>query len=421
MEFYRLWRILLGYKVPIIILTLTATVVAVALTYALPAVYEASSLVIVRPEEKIKLSPNRGEGKEILDFPVSQAAPIDAPSKTYMEVIQSEAVAQRIVRALNLDAEDTISNASTFERWRDEFKRWLKETIRNTRHILRYGRVIPATRFERAVEDLRESLTLEVKKNTYAFGITYSSGNPTEAAAVANKAAEIFLAHNAEAYRSEAETLRKFLESRLLESEKKMQDARDALQRFKDQAGIFSMGDEYREQLKVTTGLELDLESAQRRLAGLLEVFGPENGKVASVKAEISRLHHALEAHQASFAGMPDSERKVAQFELGVRIAQDDYAFIKTKYEEYRIEEQTSFDEIRVVSPATVPLYPTKPLKYIYAGLGFLLSLVTAIALALFFEYLKPRVRVVSDLTATLDIPVLAAIPVMKPARRRWR
>lgn len=419
MEFYRLWRTLLGYKLLICILTLTATLVAVGLTYALPEEYTASSLVIVRPEEKIKLSPNRGEGKEILDFPVSQAAPIDAPSKTYIEVIQSEAVAQRIVSALHLDAEEIRNGRSTLEHLRDEFKRWLKETIRDTRHILRYGRVIPASRFDRAVEDLRENLTLEVKKNTYAFGITYSSGNPMEAAAVANKAADIFLAHNAEAYRREAETLRKFLETRLRESEKKLQDARDALQRFKDKTGVFALSDEYREQLKVNSGLELDLESAQQRLAGLLEVFGPENGKVASAKAEISSLQHALRSHQSAFAGMPERERKVAQFELGVRVAQDDYGFIKAKYEEYRIEEQTSFDEIRVVSPATVPLYPTKPIKYIYGGLGFLLALVTAVALALFFEYLKPRVRVISDLTTTLDIPVLAAIPVMKPARLR--
>lgn len=421
MEFYRFWRIILGYKIPISIFTLIATLAAVALSYALPAVYEASSLVIVRPEEKIKLSSTQGEGKEILDYPVSQSAPIDAPSKTYIEVIQSEAVAQRIVTALNLDAEVPPSTGSTLERLRDEFKHWLKETIRTTRQIMRYGRVIPATRFDRAVEEMREGLSLEVKKNTYAFAITYASGNPEVAAAVANKAAEIFLAHNAEAYRGEAETLRKFIEGRLLENEKTLQDERDALQRFKDETGTFSMGDEYREKLKVVSGLELDLESAQTRLAGLSEVYGPENGKVGSVQAEIRRLTQAIEAYKASFAGMPERERRIAQLDLAVSVAQGDYEFIKKKYEEYRIEEQTSFAEIRIVSPATVPLYPVKPIKYIYGSLGFLLAFVTAISIALFFEYLNPRVRVVDDLTTILAIPVLAAIPVMKAARLRGR
>ena len=419
MEVYRLWRIIFGYKVLIAIVTCIGTLAAVALTYALPSMYEASSLVIVRPEEKLRLSPNQGQGKEVLDFPVSHAAPIDAPSKTYMEVLQSEAVAARIVTALHLDAEEPISNNSTLERLRDEFRHWLKETIRSSRHIVRYGRVIPATRFERAVEDLREYLSLEVKKNTYAFSISYMSGNPQEAAAVANTAAEIFLAHNAEAYKREAETSVKFIESRLKESETILRDAREALQRFKDKSGVFAINDEYRERIKVVSSLEVDAENAEARLAGLLETYAPENSKVASAQAEATRLRKALAAYKADLVGLPGQERTLGQLELAVSVAQQDYESIRKKYEESRIAEQTSFAEIRTVSPATVPLYPVKPIKYYYAGLGFLLGLVSSIALALFFEYLNPRVRVADDLTKVLDMPLLAAIPVMRPARLR--
>jgi uncharacterized protein involved in exopolysaccharide biosynthesis len=374
--------------------------------------------VIVRPEEKLRLSPNQGQGKEVLDFPVSQAAPIDAPSKTYMEVLQSEAVAARIVTALHLDAEPTIST-SGLARLRDEFRFWLKETIRSSRHIVRYGRVIPATSFERAVEDLREYLTLEVKKNTYAFSITYTSVNPQEAAAVANKAAEIFLAHNAEAYRSEAEISRKFIEARLLESETILRDARDAVQRFKHEAGIFAIGDEYRERIKVISSLEVDKENAQARLAGLLEMYAPENSKVASAQAEVGGLRKALASYKADLVGLPERERRLGALELAVTVAQQDYESIRKKFEESRIAEQTSFAEIRTVSPATVPLYPIKPIKYYYGGLGLLLALVSSIAFALFFEYLNPRVRIADDLTKVLDMPLLAAIPVMRPARVR--
>jgi uncharacterized protein involved in exopolysaccharide biosynthesis len=374
--------------------------------------------VIVRPEEKLRLSPNQGQGKEVLDFPVSHAAPIDAPSKTYMEVLQSEAVAARIVTALHLDAEPTMST-SGLARLRDEFRFWLKDTIRSSRHIMRYGRVIPASRFDQAVEDLREYLRLEVKKNTYAFSITYRSGNPQEAAAVANKAAEIFLAHNAEAYRSEAEISRKFIEARLLESETILRDARDAVQRFKHEAGIFAIGDEYRERIKVISSLEVDKENAQARLAGLLEMYAPENSKVASAQAEVGGLRKALASYKADLVGLPERERRLGALELAVTVAQQDYESIRKKFEESRIAEQTSFAEIRTVSPATVPLYPIKPIKYYYGGLGLLLALVSSIAFALFFEYLNPRVRIADDLTKVLDMPLLAAIPVMRPARVR--
>ena len=419
MEFYRLWRIILGYRVLIAVATFTGTVAAVAITYALPSLYQASSLVIVRPEEKLRLSSTQGEGKEVLDFPVSHAAPIDAPSKTYMEVLQSEAVAARIVTALHLDAPPQVEQGSTWKRVRDEFRTWVKETIRSSRHIMRYGRVIPTTRFERAIEDLRDYLALEVKKNTYAFSISYTSANPEIAAAVANKAAEIFLAHNAEAHRSEAEVARTFIESRMVESEKVLRDARDELRRFKSEAGVFAIDDEYRERIKVISSLEVDMQSAEARLAGLREIYASENTKVASAQAEAAGLRRALAGYKAGLTVMPERERRLGALELAVSVAQQDYEYIRKKYEESRIAEQTSFAEIRTVSPATVPLYPVKPIKYYYGGLGFLLGLVSSIAIALFLEYLKPRVHVADDLTKVLDVPLLAAIPLMKPARAR--
>ena len=72
------------------------------------------------------------------------------------------------------------------------------------------------------------------------------SGSPVQAAAVANKAAKIFLAHNADTFRREAESSLKFIETRLLESEAKLVDAREALTRFKDKASVFAINDEYR-------------------------------------------------------------------------------------------------------------------------------------------------------------------------------
>src|SRR3954447_7185920 len=99
MEFYRIWRILVAHKWLLIWLPLVAACVGLGLTYALPEQYESTALVLVRPGEAFKFNANAPDRKEILDFPVSQAAPIDAPSKTYIEVIKSRAVAVKIVDA----------------------------------------------------------------------------------------------------------------------------------------------------------------------------------------------------------------------------------------------------------------------------------------------------------------------------------
>src|SRR5690242_373458 len=103
MEFYQIWRILADHKWTVICLPLIATGVGLGVTYVLPEQYESTALVVVRPSEDIKFSSSGDEKKEVLGFPLSQAAPIDAPSKTYMEVIKSPSIAVKIVEALALD------------------------------------------------------------------------------------------------------------------------------------------------------------------------------------------------------------------------------------------------------------------------------------------------------------------------------
>src|SRR5229473_6946160 len=115
MEFYRIWRILVGSKWLLIWLPVIATCVGLGLTYVLPEQYESTALVLVRPVEALKFNAGGVDRKEILDFPVGQAAPIDAPSKTYMEVIKSPAVAIKIVDALQLYVEKPKIYESFFD------------------------------------------------------------------------------------------------------------------------------------------------------------------------------------------------------------------------------------------------------------------------------------------------------------------
>jgi len=414
MEFSRLWRILLGYRKMIMVITLSATFVAVALTYALPPVYEATALVLVRPGEKIRLSPARGQDKEVLDFPVSQSSPIDAPSKTYMEVIQSRAVAEKIVRTLKLDAPEVDDGASFFERLKDSLKDWFKGLVKSIRHIFKYGQIIQVSPFEEAVETVQENLKLDVKKNTYVFMITYGATDPKEAADVANKAAEIFLEHNAEAFKKESVELREFLEKRLVQSTIELDRARQKLLEFKTAAGTFSLDEEYAEDLKVISDLEIDLAKTDAELAGLLEQYSADSPRASSVNAERARLLESVTALRKKLEASPGKEKALETLKLAVRAAEDKYDFIRRRYEEAAIQSANTADEIRIVSRAVPPVFISKPLKYVYGLLGFLFSLVFSTALALFLEYLHPRVRTIEDARNDLNLTVLGTIPKIK-------
>ncbi len=415
MEFYRIWRILAGNKWVLIWLPLVATCVGLGLTYVLPEQYESTALVLVRPFEDIKFNSGGGDKKEIPDFPVNLSAPIDALSKTYKEVITSPAVAVKIVEALQLHIKKPKEYDSSFEMIVDKVKTWVKSTTRTMRNYFKYGRDIRVSPFEQAVEEIDENLLVSATKDTYAFAIAYRSGNPKEAAAVANMAAKIFLEDSSEAYRSESARAREFMEMQLNESRKAFEQARAAMLAYKILGGTFDVKSEYNEKLKNVSDLENVLAKTEMKVAGRRLVAErthlKESPEVIAQEGEIAELKQQISTLRAEQATYPEKESRLDAIILTERLAEQSYEFFLKRYEEARVKESSTVTEIRIASRAVPGLYPVKPLKYIYAGLSFAMALGVAIGWVLLLESFAPRVRTVRDLDDELGVPVLGAIP----------
>jgi len=394
MEFHRIWRILVGNKLLLILLPTIATCVGLGLTYILPEQYESTALVLVRPIEEIKFDSSSGNRKEIRDFPVNLSALIDAPSKTFMEVIKSPAVAMKIVDALRLDIEKPKKDETLFESIKNQVKNWVKSTALTVRNYLKYGRDISASPFDLAVEGIEKNLVVSGRKNTYAFEITYRSSDPNEAAAVANMAAEIFLGDSSEAYRIESARARQFIETQVDESHKALEQARAATLAYKNSGGTFKLKDEYTLQLKIVSDLENTLAKAEGELAGrrLLakRTRVTDSPIVIAQEAEIADLKEQISALRIQLAAYPKKERQMNAITFNERLAEQSYEFFLKRYEEARAKEAATIKEIRIVARAVPGLYPVKPVKYVNAGLSFAIATLVAIGWALLLESRDP-------------------------------
>ena len=415
MEFYRIWRILVGHKRVLIWLPIVATCVGLGLAFVLPEQYVSTALVLVRPAEELKF--NSSADKEILDFPVGRSAPIDAPSKTYMEVIKSHAVAVKIVEALHLDVKVPKEGETPFEVFTDKVKDWIGGTAHTLRNYVRYGRDIPTSAFDRAVENVEEKLGVSVRKDTYAFDISFRSSDPKKAAAVANIAAQIFIEHSSEAYRSEAARAREFLEKQLDESRKALDQARAAVLSFKSSGETFDLTSEYKENLQFLEDLQDTLAKDGGKLAGMKRSFKQDSPEVLAQEAENAALQQQISTLQAQLVAYPEKEARLNAIILTQHLAEESYEFFRKRYEEARVKELAIVTEIRIVSPAEPALYPINPIKFLYAGLSFAMAMVAAIGWALFAEQLSPRVRTFRDLGDADGAPLLGAIPALNRVR----
>jgi succinoglycan biosynthesis transport protein ExoP len=119
------------------------------------------------------------------------------------------------------------------------------------------------------------------------------------------------------------------------------------------------------------------------------------------------------------------SERMV-QYNILKRDAEADKALydgLLTKLKEAGISAALQSSNIRVVDPAMIPSYPSRPAKARNVALAFLVGLVGGIGLAILREYMDNTVKTPDDVETLARLPSLAVVPAFEDspgdARRR--
>jgi polysaccharide biosynthesis transport protein len=168
--------------------------------------------------------------------------------------------------------------------------------------------------------------------------------------------------------------------------------------------------------------------------------YGPNYPKVQRIQAQMKEIDDQmartrkgilaqlqseyLEAkqHEELLARVLDSQKtevnamseKMIQYNILKREAQANkslYDSLQTKLKEAEISEGLRSENIRVVDPAMVPSYPTRPAKARNIALAFLVGLVGGVGLALLREYFDNTVKTPDDVETLTRLPSLAVVP----------
>jgi capsular exopolysaccharide synthesis family protein len=122
-------------------------------------------------------------------------------------------------------------------------------------------------------------------------------------------------------------------------------------------------------------------------------------------------IRQALEVQKAETNNMAE---KMVQYNILKRESEADktlYEGLLTKLKEAGISEGLKSSNLRVVDPAMIPSYPSRPAKARNVALAFLVGLVGGIGLALLREYLDNTVKTPDDIETLSRLPSLAVVP----------
>jgi succinoglycan biosynthesis transport protein ExoP len=122
-------------------------------------------------------------------------------------------------------------------------------------------------------------------------------------------------------------------------------------------------------------------------------------------------LTQALEQQKVDVNAMSE---KLVEYNILKREAETDktlYDGLQTKLKEAEISAGLRSSNIRIVDPAMIPSYPSRPAKARNVALAFLVGLVGGIGLALMREYMDNTVKTPDDVENLARLPSLAVVP----------
>jgi polysaccharide biosynthesis transport protein len=422
---------------------------AVIVTLLLPKQYTATSAVVI----DIK-SPDPIAGMVF--------GAMTAPSymATQIDIIQSDRVAQEVVRALKLTESAELRN------------NWLASTKGQGDFAAWTGAV------------LRAKLQVKPSRDSNVLSISYSATDPTFAAALANAFVKSYLQTSLELRVSPAKQYSSFFDNQAKELRDSLEKAQARLSTYQKEHGIVAnderldtenqrltdltsqlvtiqaiaaesqsrnaqvrgSGDQLQDVISnpVVAGLRADIARLEARLQELNARLGDAHPQVAELKANLAEMRQrmeaeirrvggsvgvsnainkdraadvrgALEAQRSKVLKMRDQRDAVLVLTKDVESAQRAYDMVFQRLTQTSLESQSNQTNIAVLAPATVPPSPSSPNMTTNVALSVAVGLLLAVGIALVSELLDRRVRSASDISELINVPVLGTLP--KPVK----
>jgi tyrosine-protein kinase Etk/Wzc len=183
-------------------------------------------------------------------------------------------------------------------------------------------------------------------------------------------------------------------------------------------------------------GMSTRLADLEVQKQALLPEYTRDHPQVRAIQGQIDELQRKIRAtyetsrnnltkregdiakrlgdYEAKLKKLPTAERELARFLRVTTVNAGIYTFLLQKHEEARIAQAATISNIKIVDPAITPDRPIKPQKKKNVILGLLVSLMVAVGLAFFHDYMDDTIKDGEEAKRLLGWPLLGIIPFIQ-------
>lgn len=446
MNFTQFLLILNARKAVILGVLLFTVAVTAVMSLLLPEQYTATTTLIIDSKSK---DPLTGQMLPSQLFPGYMATQVD--------VIQSENVAQKVVRKLKLvDSPGTHEQFMEATEGKGEINQWLADL-------------------------LLQNLSVEPSRESSIISISFTGTDPRFSAAIANEFAKAYAETSLDLKLAPAKQTAAWFDQQIIELRQRLDNAQQKLTAYQREKGIvesdermdvetrrmgdlagqmvaaqsaaFDAGSRTRDSSSlpevinnpVVQGLKAQVSQGEGKLAELAKRVGVNHPDYQRALAEVNsykerlanelnlatrgvgatagaarqrydELKSAFAKQKATVLALKQQREEATLLARDLQNAQQIYDSALQRYGQSRMEAQFTQTDIAVLNPAVAPTDPSKPKVLLNILLSIFLGGLLGVGAGFMVELLDRRVRSGQDIAAGLDIPVLAE--VTKKGRR---
>lgn len=269
--------------------------------------------------------------------------------------------------------------------------------------------------------NLRRRLVVEQGRfGSQLIYVTYSAGDPVEAARVANGVAEVYAEQQYQRLTGPARERAERYTQQLAELKDKVNEAQNQVIRFRKRSGPQADRSAGNQELApaMIHALRTQLTEQNAGMAELRATLGPRHPQVRALQSQIDVNQQALNREVRAYSENAEAELTAAQYQLELETAQSVYKKALEEYDRIMFASFGGYTNVDFVSRAAPPAKASKPKVRMLMALGSIAGLGLGLVIPLIYEFFNRRVRCRDDIERDHGIPVLAVLQPIRMGRQ---
>lgn len=234
------------------------------------------------------------------------------------------------------------------------------------------------------------------------IALSYEDTDPERAAAVANSYVDELNRVNQENLTSKAHAMREFVEQRLTETARDLNDAEETYKNFQEAHFAVSLDDQVKAVINAIADLRGQLVLAEIEMGVMKKSLAPSNVRYKEQEYKIEQIKKQLDKLEAgdttqtgsSFMNMPVRDTPELALELArltrdLKIQETIFELLKQQYEQAKIQELQDTPTIQVLDRAEVPRVKSRPKRVTMSAMGGMLSFGFTLMFVLGLEFVR--------------------------------